>query len=139
MIFYHGSSDNLTVGTILVPRDKDYESDWKDTGFYGILEKYRPVGMIAHKDAVFMCGNDDDLDCAGGGTDYVFTLQPLGPVEKHSFNWGSDINCLSENSVKNAALIEEAAKNYWQGVPHHSEDVWEYLTTSAKILAVEEY
>jgi hypothetical protein len=30
--------------------------------------------------------------------------------------------------VKNAAL------NYWNGTPHYNESVWEYLTTSAKVI-----
>ncbi len=33
----------------------------------------------------------------------------------------------------------QAAKNYWNGVPHHDENVWEYLTPKAEILKVEEY
>ena len=95
--------------------------------------------MIAHKDAVFMCDNEDDLNVAGGATEYFFTLKPLGPVEKHSLNWGSDISCLAENIKKNDKIIKIAAQNYWDSVPHHSEDIWEYLTTSAEILTVEKY
>lgn len=136
--FYHGSYDELPVGTILKPRGDAYEADWNNTDFYEILEKYRPPGMLSHKNAVFMCDNPDDVDMAGGATDWLFTVEPLGPVQRHDLNWGSEISCLISDGGSEDEL-KEAALNYWNGVPHHDENVWEYLTTSAKILAVEEY
>ena len=91
--YYHGSSNYLPVGTILNARD-EYESDWQHTDFYSILEKYRPSDQLSHKQSVFMCDNSDDLDSAGGGTEWVFTLEPLGPVQRHDMNWSSEISCL---------------------------------------------
>jgi hypothetical protein len=66
--FYHGSMEELPVGTILTPRD-NYEQAWGDTDFYAALEHYRPANMLAHNQAVFMCDNPDDIDLAGGGTE----------------------------------------------------------------------
>lgn len=136
--YYHGSNDELPKGTILKPRGDDYEADWIGTDFYSILEKYRPSDMLSHKNAVFMCDNPDDIDNAGGGTEWLFKVKPLGPVQKHDLNWSSEISLLISNN-ESEDKIKEAALNYWNGVPHHDENVWEYLTTSAKILAVEEY
>ena len=51
--YYHGSNNKLPVGTILSPRHSEYESDWGDTSFYQILEKYRPTDKLSHKDSVF--------------------------------------------------------------------------------------
>jgi hypothetical protein len=138
-IYYHGSMDYLPIGTVLTPRD-DYESRWGGTDFYHILEMYRPQGMISHKEAVFMVGKDEDLDLAGGGTEYVFKVIPNGRVERHDLNWGSEISMLvSDGYSSDSSEIKLAANNYWNGVPHRDESVWEYLTTSATIKHVEEY
>jgi hypothetical protein len=69
--------------------------------------------MLSHKESVFMCDNDDDLDAEISG---LFRYDP-----------------------DNIEAIEEAANNYWNGVPHHSESFWEYLTPSAKIVKVEKF
>jgi len=137
--FYHGSSIFLPVGTILVPQS-NYEDNWGHTDFYHILEKYRPNHCPAHRDAVFMCESDEDIDLAGGGTEFVFIVEPLGPVSKHDLNWGSEISAnIVEPDGKINKDVEFFAKQYWAGVPHHNESVWEYLTTSARIIHVEEF
>jgi hypothetical protein len=139
MPFYHGSYERLDVGTILTPRGAAYEADWKDTDFYAILETHRPPEMLAHKDAVFLCDNEDDVDNAGGATDWLFTVEPLTDrLEKHDLNWCSEISGLVGPNQDDVA-IAHAAQNYWAGVPHTNESVWEYLTPSARIIAVEEY
>lgn len=136
--FYHGSFDELPVGTILKPQE-GYEDRWSGVDFYAPLEKYRPQGMLAHKDAVFMCDNPDDIDNAGGGAEWLFTVEPLGEVQRHDLNWGSEISLLMEDPKANHVAIKKAAENYWNGVPHTDENVWEYLTPAARIIAVEEY
>lgn len=140
MVFYHGSHDNLPIGTVLTPRLDQYETDWGHTDFYYILEKYRPRHMLSHKESVFMVANEDDIDLAGGATDYMFTLKPLGPIQKHDLNWSSEISALIDNGHdENSPEIKNAANNYWNGISHHDENVWEYLTTKAEIIKVEKY
>ena len=73
--YYHGSNIFLPVGTILKPRD-DYENDWIDTDFYIPLERWRPKNMLAHRESVFMTDNPDDVDLAGGGTEWLMTVKP---------------------------------------------------------------
>lgn len=137
--FYHGSNDELPVGTVLTPRD-NYEDNWSGTDFYAALEKYRPANMLGHKDAVFMCDNPDDVDAAGGGTDWLFTVVPQGPIQKHDLNWGSEVSMLiGDGHSIDSPEVKQAAENYWAGVPHYNESVWEYLTTAAKIIDVEPY
>jgi len=137
--FYHGSMVKLPVGAILTPQD-NYEENWQHTDFYAILETYRPSDMLGHKQAVFMCGNADDVDLAGGGTEWLFIVKPLGSIERHDVNWGSEISMLiSDGHSSDSPDIIQAAKNYWDGTPHVNEQVWEYLTPSAKVLRVEEY
>jgi hypothetical protein len=136
--FYHGSGTELPVGTVLTARGAAYEADWIHTDFYEVLERYRPANMLAHKDAVFMCDNPDDVDNAGGSTDWLFTVEPLGQVQRHDLNWSSEISLLLSDEAENSSSwqlqrkLQKAAENYWNGVPHHSENVWEYLTPSAK-------
>lgn len=138
--FYHGSMEKLPVGTILTPRD-DYENNWQHTSFYPALEKYRPADMLSHKASVFMCDNDEDVDLAGGGTEWLFVVEPLGKIEKHDVNWSTEISMFIEDGYSiESNEVKKAAHGYWNGVPHHSgEHVWEYLTPKAKILSVEEY
>jgi hypothetical protein len=134
--YYHGSSIHLPVGTILRP-SLTYSADWGDTDFYDILEHYRPRHMLSHAESVFLCDNADDIDNAGGGTDWLFTVIPNARIERHDLNWSSEISGLSKEDDIEA--IEYAANAYWSGLPHHNENVWEYLTPSAEIIKVEEY
>jgi len=46
---------------------------------------------------------------------------------------------ISDGYAIDSPEVKNAAKKYWAGVPHYNESVWEYLTPSAKITAVEEY
>jgi len=138
-IFFHGSSKEIPVGTILKGRTEQYEKDWGFNPWYKILEKYRPKNMISHKDAVFMTDNTDDLELAGAVTDWIFKLKPLGKVERHDVNWNSEIeSLLSSGHDENSMEVIEAANNYWSGIPHPNESVWEYLTNAAEIIEVEE-
>ncbi len=140
--YFHGSMDYLPVGTILAPKH-NYEKEWSDTDFYQILETVRSKefsGMLGHKDGVFMTDNEDDVDNAGGGTEWLFEVLPLGKVEKHDLNWSSEISMhVSDGLTIKDAPVMNAARNYWKGIPHTDENVWEYITPKARILSVEEF
>lgn len=93
--------------------------------------------MLAHRDAVFMIGDPNEVDIAGGGTEWIFEVTPHGPVSRHDLNWSSQISCLmGDGHTLSSPEVATAANNYWNGVPHHNENVWEYLTTSATIIDV---
>lgn len=138
--FYHGSNKHLLVGTILTPRGDEYHDDYKNSDFYMALEYHRPSNKPAHKDSVFMVSNEDDIDLAGGGTEFMFTVEPIGKISKHDMNWSSEISSLISYGYDiKSDEVKKAALNYWNGVPHHDENVWEYLVPKAKIVKVEEY
>lgn len=138
--YYHGSPIAHAVGTVLGGRGDAYQADWKSSMFYTVLEAHRPADCIAHHEAVFMVDNDDDLDCAGGATDWVLELQPVGPVSRHDLNWSSEICALlSEGYSASSAEVISCATNYWAGQAHPNESVWEYLTKSAQVLSCEPY
>lgn len=89
-----------------------------------------------------MTNNPDDIDLAGGPTDHIYIVQPLGKIEKHDLNWMSEIDLIiseayDNNQQENNETIEKvknAALNYWNGIPHYNESVWEFLTPSAIII-----
>jgi hypothetical protein len=113
--FYHGSMIYLPIGTILRP-NINYEENWSATDFYTVLEKYRPKHALAHRNSVFMCDNEDDIDLSGGGTEYLFIVEPLGKVEKHDVNWSSEISMLISDGFKtDSHEVINAATNYWRG------------------------
>lgn len=136
MKFLHASLDELEVGTTLKPKD-NYEEHWGNTDFYQALERYRPPTMLSHKESVFMCHSAEDLDnCIGG--EYIFEIIPNSRIEKHDINWSTEVSCLVGDNAPEEK-IKEAALNYWNGVPHYNESVWEYLTPSAVIKKVHLY
>ncbi len=137
--YYHGSDILLPVGTVLKP-NLDYEKNWSKTDFYKPLELYRPSGMLSHSESVFMCDNEDDIDLCGGATEYLFTVFPHGIIQKHDLNWSSEISCLIGDGYDiESEEIKNSASNYWNGVPHRDENVWEFLTPSAIIIKAEKY
>ena len=126
--YYHGSHTELEIGKSITARS-NYEEDWGKTDFYKILEFYRPKHMISHNEGVFMCDNDEDVDLAGGSIDFIYEVKPIGFVEKHDLNWSSEISCLvSEGYPIDSLEIKKAAENYWKGIPHTDENVWEYIS-----------
>jgi len=139
--FFHGSYDKLPEGTILTPERGSfvYSQDKMDSHFK--LEQFRPPEFLSRNHAVYMCTDIDDIDLSGGATDRVYLVVPLGKVEKHDLNWMTEIdliisNASSDNAQEDEETIEKvkiAALNYWNGVPHYNESVWEYLTESAKM------
>jgi hypothetical protein len=136
--YYHGSYDELPVGTVLTA-GADYEGTWGDSGFYQMLEQHRPSSSLAHKDAVFMAETPEDVDYLGGATDWLFTVKPAARVERHDQNWVTQMQCLlSEDHPADSPEVLQVIQNYWDGTASNS-PVWEYLTPSAVIMAVEEY
>lgn len=135
MKFYHGSSIELKNGLILKGRGKQYEESWGNTDFYFVLESFRPEHCISHKDAVFLCHSPDDVDLAGGGTEYLCEMKIIGEVQKHDLNWGAEISSIMCDEPDNIEEIERCANSYWNGLPYDKgESIWEYCTTSAQVL-----
>ena len=138
--FFHGSMNYLPTGTILRPRGEAYEADWGDADFYHVLEYYRPVGCLPHKDAIFLVDDPEDIDLAGGGTEYCFEVVPQGEISSHDLNWSSEISVLVDQGYDlNSLEVKNAALSYWKGTPHTNESVWEYLVKEAEIVRVEPF
>ena len=135
--FYHGSFDEFEVGEILTPGEDDYEEHWGHNHWYQALEKYRPMENRPHAWSVFMVDNLDDVDVAGGGTEYVYEVEPAGDVERHDINWATELSYLFDKGFDvKSDEVKEAALNYWKGVPHPNESVWEYIAPKARIVGI---
>lgn len=135
--FFHGSYKKLKIGTVLSGRGKEYIEKWFVYPEYIVLENERPSRCIPHYEAVFMVDNVEDIDNAGGGTNYIFTLLPIGKIEKHDMAWQSEI-LMAIDDKEHPDKIKSMAKKYWSGVATKS-PVWEYLTRKAKIIKVEKF
>jgi hypothetical protein len=135
--YYHGSHDQFEVGEILTPGEDEYEEGMENVEWYHVLHQHRPMESRQHSWSVFMVADEDDIDVAGGATDYVYEVEPVGDVERHDINWASEISYLLDaGHDHDSAEIAEAAANYWAGKPHHNEQVWEYLAPKARIVGV---
>ena len=142
--YYHGSYDFLPNGTILTPAMGNFmgtfSQDEMDSHFK--LEQFRPSNYLSRNDAIYMCDNLDDIDNAGGATDHIYLVNPQGKVEKHDVNWLSEIDFImseawdsgTQEEQETIDKVQNAALNYWNGVPHYNESVWEYLVPSAKVI-----
>jgi len=142
--YFHGSYDKLPNGTILTP-DKGnfmgtFSQDEMDSHFK--LEQFRPSNFLSRNNAVYISSDIDDIDLSGGATDHIYLVEPLGVVEPHDVNWMSEIDMIMSDAWDNGTQeteetiekVKNAALNYWNGVPHYNESVWEFLTPSAKII-----
>lgn len=137
--YYHGSGEQLQIGTILVSNKGN--SSFRNEGSHLKLEVFRPNGFISRENCVYMTDNIEDIDNAGGFTNFIYIVKPIGSVSRHDLNWMSEIDCIvsETDDIEDGTVISEiksCALNYWNGVEHDSgEPVWEYLCSSAKVIS----
>ena len=139
MKVFHGSPTSLEAGTRLTSRGAAYERDWSGTAFYAALERWRPDGCFPHRSAVFGCAAEEDVDCAGGATDYLCEIEvDASRVTWHDLNWCSLVSCLvADGHAIDSSEVREAALAYWSGEPHPDESVWECLAPEAVVCTCE--
>jgi len=142
--YLHGSYDQLPSGTVLTP-DKGnfmgtFSQDEMESHFK--LEQFRPSEFLSRNKAVYMSQDVDDIDFSGGATDHVYVVEPMGKIEQHDINWMSEIDLIlcdawesgTQEDGNTIEKVKKAALNYWNGVPHSNESVWEFLVPFAKII-----
>jgi hypothetical protein len=133
--YYHGSYDLLEDGTILKAHDKSYTRQNDNSYLEKIMEKYRPEDKISRYDAIFLSDDIDSIDAAGGSLDYVYSVEPIGEIQKSDLAWYTEIQMTDDENLQ-----KEYAENYWNGVPFYDKDIrcWEYRVKSARIIELEE-
>lgn len=148
--FFHGTRTNLPVGTVLKSQKTGYV---QGSGFdemelaahkmcEAILEDLRPSSAVSRIGAIFMCDDPTNCERAGGYDDYVFEVQPQGPVSKANLFWYSELEsyCYNFDSVREMDWqdCQEMAKGYWNCLPNNvgepHRDLVEYVTQTAVIL-----
>jgi hypothetical protein len=133
-VFYHGSSEELDLETILTPQEDGYVQTIEDPN-EDILEDMRPSDKISRHEAVFMVDDIDLIDAVGGYIDYVYSVEPEGKVEKSDLAWVTEMDMVDDMDTK-----REYAMNYWNGIPFHDDKMsaFEYRTTKAEVISLEE-
>jgi len=136
--FYHGSAKPIEPGTVMTGRGERYESEWTDTDFFWALEIHRPADCLPHREAVFLVDNVEDIDNAGGCTDWCLEVEPGERISRHDLNWSSEISCLvGDGHGLYSDEVKAAAAKYWSGESSGDSCVWEYLTDRATVVSCE--
>lgn len=155
---YHGSHTEFPVGMELLPQVAGYVSfedhDEQHHMLERVMEKYRPAHCVSRYKAVFLIAEPEYIDSAGGYDDFVYEVEPNGPVTKCNLAWYTEAysicehEVLSQQEAKAQGLewypdweeddLIKAAKNYWNAVPKDDGDLYEYLTPSATITRIVE-
>ena len=142
-IYWHGSCRELQENDVLISPFlgmRVYASSGPhlsgDEVTEGILERNKPPEFVSRSCAVFMTGHPDDIDAAGGYTDYICAVKPTAPVSAHDAAWISSVQCALSDG--NRPLAHEHARNYWAGVPYsdQSASLTEYVAASAEVIRV---
>lgn len=139
-VFFHASGHFPTIGTVFAGRGDAYERDWASVSFYQALERHRPEGMIAHKDAVFVCKDTETIGLCGGLAQSILLLRVESSVSWHDMSWSTEISRLvSDGFALDGETVRQAAMNYWYGKAHPDGPVWEGVADSATVVAVYPY
>lgn len=131
-IYYHGSENEMELGTWLFPNYKGYTHQKAVKALEDLFEEEKPEHiMFSRRDCVFMTDSERDIDNVGGNTDFIYRVDTDGgPVEASDMSWYSLASCqLSEGNIQAA---RESARKYWAGDIH--EGVMEYRTDEAEII-----
>ena len=141
---YHGSSMRFKPGLVLRPRPGGLcGSRRADADFVfaeAVLEAYRPPDGVPRDGAVYMVDDPQWIRSAGGCTDHVYEVEPIGVVGSHDLAWVSEIGHPEDNVLQTAADIpfsgqqRFAAEGYWSGLQHGRFRYFEYLATAAVIV-----
>lgn len=96
---------------------------------FSVLEMHRPEGCLAHRNAVFLVDNIDDIDNVGGCTDWCLEVEAGTRITRHVVR--------ARRRSRKQEAVKAAAANYCSGTAHKNENVFEYLTDRAVVLRCE--
>jgi tRNA uridine 5-carbamoylmethylation protein Kti12 len=135
--FFHSSAKYIKNNTILRPHADSYVKQIDNEFLEKLMEKYRPSDKLSRYDSVFLVDDMDLLDDAGASTDFIYTVEPIGNIEKSDLAWYTEVQIVDEDDTE---LIKEYVENYWNGVPFtdSSASLFEYRVPAAKIIELVE-
>lgn len=143
--YYHGSQSEFPVGFTLSPQLGGYATlpDEDIAEVEAIIEQFRPPDKIPRRDAVFMVGNPDEIDAAGGNDDFIYEVEPIGKVEASDLSWYSKISVYWMDMTDDKK--QQLAEGYWSGevftdtelLGGSKHSLIEYRARGAKVLSVD--
>ena len=146
---YTGSSGELVVGSA-------YKARQTEGHFLRpielVMEASRPANTPSRMGAFFLVKTPDEIETAGGNTNFVYAVKPIGVYSKHHFGWmGRVYNAMvpfcrhrapdeeKDRAAPQLLHLAEWADNYWEGIPYRAPageppTVWEYLAPEIMVL-----
>jgi len=136
---YHGSTKKFDVGFVLTPQGYGYAFMDSEKEIEDIFERLRPKNKLSRKNCVYLVSNIDEVDNAGGYTDYIYEVDPIGVVQKSDLAWYTNVAIIISDKYKEEDIIE-SVNNYWQGVQYKNKEhsLFEYRCMKAKIVDIVE-
>lgn len=133
--YYLGGSQPLDPGVVIKGRGERFEGKWTEASSFWALERHRPEHCLPHRDSVFLVASVDDIDNAGGCTDWCVEVQPGDRLSRHDLNWSMEVSSLLRGGHgPDSDAVKAAAASYWNGVERGAGSVWEYLTEKAIVI-----
>jgi hypothetical protein len=147
---YWGTGRQARVGQTLKARTKE---GWFRKEIEDAMEAGRPEGVPSRLSSFFLVDDPSLVGLAGGSTDYVYRVAPIGVYSKHHQGWmGNVYDAMmpfirhgASQGEKDAAApllvhIGEWVHNYWEGIsyqhrPSQAKNTWEFL---APMILIEE-
>lgn len=132
---FHGSRKNFPIGFRLLPQADGYTSYQEVQNIENLFEKYRPENKTSRKSSVFLTDNINNIDGAGGYTDYIYAVEPELTPEASDLAWYSEADSLYDEEETPSKELLNAIAMYWNGTPYHdsSKSNFEYRCKSALI------
>ena len=149
--FYHGSRHRLPVGEVLRARTNE---GWFRKPIEEAVEEGRLAAVPSRLSSFFLVDDRKEISVAGGSTDYVYRVKPIGVYSKHHHGWLGNVYDAMMPFIRHGARQEEKdaatpmlvhigewVHNYWEGVPYRhrpnqAKSTWEFL--APEILVEEE-
>jgi hypothetical protein len=138
----------MEVGATLKARETQ---GWFPEAIEGAMEAGRPSDVPSRLSSFFLVDDPRLIRDAGGPTDYVYRVKPVGLYSKHHHGWMGAvyevmipfIRHRAPQEEKDAAAprmihIGEWVHNYWEGVPYRhrpgqARTTWEFLAPEITI------
>jgi hypothetical protein len=143
--FYHGSKKAFAVGFVLTPQADGYvhgvygdESDKLIRKTERILEKYRPATMISRLQSVFLVARIGAVEHAGGQSEYIYQVEPIGATEESCLWWYQELENLAYQPRLDQRAAKTAAINYWTNAPppDGKPATYEFRCRQATVIAI---
>ena len=137
--YYHGSDKKFDIGFILQPQTDGYANLESEKEIEDLFEKYKPKDKISRKNCVYLVSDINNIDMAGGGTEYIYFVDPIGQIDKSDLTWYSEVYSLYTEDTKESLLVP-LIMNYWNGIQFKPKvnSLFEYRCKSAEIISIEE-